>query len=527
MPEYVISGVEKATAVLGERLAGGVASNSSVTNEIEQERPDLTPNIVSIPMESPGILAPLGQGFLRVSGNAGLLKSGEGEGELAGQKLPSAYYTHFVLTSFPRRNYSNAALFNGEREIGASGEVALDASYARDVTPQVILEPAIKTGWREFKKIEGAATPVIRKLFNLEMYAHLTPVKVGSGSLLGGFDYSLLDIQGGLKQSGSLDRLTLNYIRPAFRGSIESILDFNGELVGSDRKAHNLLRIESLYRERLGENVVGSAGLTGHIGNTAKWDRQPTTSISSTGLGESRQGLYPVVILCWKPPFGGIINSSYQPRASFASYRSLMLEYPMIDSLSRGSTVEATNRFNIGYGTSITDNFRTAIRWEWLSERHRPFIAPNGANEWTVVTRRAFTNSIEISADAELPAGIGLGVRGGYIDATTNSTGFKNEAPFVSPWLGQVDFSFPLSRELVLAQEFEYCSSAPANFSGSVETSLQANWDVALRWKPRPDLTATVGVHNLLDRPVVYIPGYDAEQLNIWASLEWRGANPF
>jgi len=527
LPDYVISGVEKATAVNGERLTTSATMNAQIPGESGSMRPRFVSSDADAPPEMPGILAPLGNGNIRASVLAGMRDWMEADASLTGQTLPVGYRVGINWKSPISRTFADPRNLGGTGTVGVIDVLGLSGAYARDVSTQSIIETEVITKSLGFNKFIRFQSPVERNLFSLSLTARTTPILIGKSSLNGLFEYIYCSSEGTGDQSSSLDHLALNYSRMLGTDRLESKLELSTEAVGEDTRSHYLLLLSNQMYRRLWSDLNVSVGLNVYIGNAQVNSALSPIPPANSGVWGSTSGIRPTVEFEWTPPVGGISRIAYLPQIEFITHHNTVLQYPMLDTSARGATVEGVYRFLLGYQTRLTDAAQVGVEIETRADRYKPYLSYVGADDWRIVSRRSEATVTTFSGNFSLPRRIGLGGFIRFTDEQTNESGVTGKAPFTAPVEVGADFTMPIHKNLTLAQELSVKGKAPADFAGTLDTKGTTVWDVSLRWHARPDLTADFGIHNLFDQPDQYVPGYEADHFALWAKVEWRGKSPF
>ncbi len=537
MPEYIINGIEQATSIAGDRLQSNVTSTPAMPIEIETGRPVFAGGEVVGIQDTPGVLRPTGQGYQRASLRVGTQANARGEAAIAGRFSQTSYQVS-VDGNWPPDRSGGDQMFDPKIDrVGLRRNVQFDGSAAREVEDILTIQPRLSIQSRLFNRYfydyHNFRPPWIflsgRRLFDVDLDISGTPVQLDGGSLIAGFQFGLTDLSNDGKQSASIDRLRATYSRWIAGGRVEAYGDLCSELVSTDRTPHSLITLGGDYYRALAENVQGRVGLEAYVGRMAEWDS--TTSVnansltnSNTGWGDRQSGLHLRAGLSWRPEFGGVLDLAYRPVVSFVGYRDLLEEYPMMDTLSRGTNVENTSRWVINYQRSMTSSIRTEVSFEQRSDLHKPYLIFGGQGNWAIVTMESRASIVTARIEADLPHGIGVGGWGRITHEKTSGFLYGDNAPLVPPWELGVDASMPVGKDLMLSQRFLGRDNAHNDTYLELGHG-QATWDIALNWRARKDLSASIGVDNLLGMDQIAPSGYGYLPRTAWVKIEWRWDN--
>jgi len=526
LPDYVISGVEKATAVVGTRVTTTVSMGARLPEESSSVRPRFALDGAVMPPEMPGVLSPLGKGYLKASLLVGMRNWVEGDVGVAGQTLPSAYLGNLSLYSPRQRLFIDPYNLRATRNVGFTSGYDASGSYARDVSKEGIFLGTIELENLRFKRIDVSQIPAEPQVSKFSISAQTTAITLNRGELAGKFDYGFVSLKGGISQAGSSDQLCIVYTRTVGAYSFENKAVLNSEAVGEDSQSHNLLAVKTKAYRRLGENVNFMLGLNGYVGKAAISEFSLTSPWISTSV-ESTAGIQPLVALDWLVPFGGVARIAYEPEVEYIPYSSVLISNPMLVTWARGATVESIYRFLFGYCVAISNTARFGVDIETRADHSKPYLTQYMTDGWMFTSRRSEATITSIHGDFDLPRRMGLGTKVRFTDERTVDDGVTGDAPYVSPVEVGAEFTMPMGEKWTLAQDLTFKSKAPTHFDGNQKTKNSTIWNASLRWKARPSITADFGIHNLLDQPDQAPIGYEADRLAVWAKIEWRGNTPF
>lgn len=538
MPEYVISGVEKATLTTGDRIPSRISAVESIPEMASQPRPEFGIPAGMTGPESPVVLRPFARGGLRAKATLGLPTSGSLDGLFVRESFPDGNYLRLDGEFGPFRSFRTL-----DHEISPVGDVQrweLTGGLTREIGAETTIQPEADFRTRTLNRLFYQAADYntrTRRLSDLSLSLAMTPVRTGYGVLTGRFQFAYSSLSGDGSRNASYDQLRLGWQRYVGSGILEASLDGQAEAVSGDAQGHTFYALSSSYQWMVRSDVLLKIGLIGYGGHTSQWDSTTTadwsktsfTLFTNTGWGEDRFGAAPSIKVMWQPGWGGIAEAGYAPQASFFAYRDVLDTWGVVDTLSRGTTIQEKSHYHLGYSRRIVEGVRGRVRVEYSESLHYPYLLALGSSAESplnVVTRGRTSLSAELLITADLPAGIGAEASIRLNRERTSGQLPGDNATFTPSREFALDLTIPVGEHYLLAEQFNRQSGVSSAFEANSEYR-SANWlSSSVVWTGLRPWTVSVGIDNLLETYRIDAHGYTDSPRVFWCRAEWRG-DPF
>jgi hypothetical protein len=508
MPKYVITGVEQATALSGNRIPTESSARFLVPEFIPENRPVISLDILDTPIETPALLTAMGGGFTEVEATLGAFGKVSGRITTAAENLLTGYIVETGIEHYPMRT-----------AVGPKLHGFVQGGGVRWMGQETTFSPSIDLSNQTFVR-RGLVENETNSLFSIGFQAGITPVELSGGRLYGHFLYDLGILDGHRDLSGSHDRLLLGFNRELWQGWLDSKVGIEVEAVSADKASHSNYSLESLYSRQSSDRLLWRAGLIAYTGKIVK---HSDATVSSATEGRSGVGFQ--VGMTWHNSPKSTVDIDLVSRPRFESFGKLFTQMMTLDSTARGVTVESPIALHGSYNRLLSPTSRLRVSATYCTERHRPFWVETAEKNWRVITRKAQITTGKVELELEPLPQLGVTLFGSLTDASSSGREAGSNAPFVSPGEIGCDAIYQIGH-VTLENSLSMRDGTTIDFDTYSRSPDIVDWNVSLHWSIKPGLTGRAGINNILNRYQWEIPDYALPPLTFWVGLDWRGNEP-
>lgn len=498
MPEYIISGIEKATRLEGNRLLTSITSTMSVPGATAHYRPEL----IALPTWTPPSRKTLTTRLKPLLWSIGTTGGGFGMAAVSGDII----YNRMKVT---RR--ANAAFHRPPRRINAGELSVLNAEYGEihRISEKFSIFPGITYDQKEYTLLNGNGGFETRRsdlMLSLFVEPVMTPVGSFAGYIGGGgWEYSSLD-----DLSGRVGSFRLRHDLPAWSGRFEDELYYAAEEITNDDNHLQLIKFSTVYSLLLHSNISTAAGGVFYTGSTVD--------------GGSVQGVQPHVKIEIRMPLQSILALTYRPSPEFHSFGNNLDIYPVLDTAVRGYITEDVSRLALRYSMFMNSGLELSVDGFRNETRHVTFAIPipDTVDKWRPVSRRLSSKGFELKCEFRLRGLTSIGIFGRVEDARTSGAGQGDEATQIPESYAGFAWTQPLSW-LTLKTDLTWCSSAPVDFTGATRRPERTLWNFSLFRAFNMGVSAELGVNNILNAAYYNFPHYDMAPSTFYVRLKYMG----
>ncbi|MBT7789615.1 MAG: hypothetical protein HN757_12130, partial [Calditrichaeota bacterium] len=321
LPDFVISGVEQATLVRGDRLSYNALSPEITTPDILiSSRPEMSTHSVNIIQSRPEVDVGPDRDFKFVDMYAGNV-FGFGLKHGMGFDYRESVITGMLWLNSPPRLYEFGEGANMGVKLGANVKIPQDVilkfsseySSTQFNLPDRYMWGEIDNEWRD-----------------MTLSGSFTPLTTSIGSFSGQYKFNHwslneFDNQPASQISANQSRFSLRHETSGFNGQFETVVEGIFEPLDQDSKNLTLLKgkVNFGWWEPTATSVRIGFGLNVYSG-------------TSSGTGDI-SGVQPNVKTIWNPTFGGLVFLKWNPDVNGHSLRSTMRSFPMLGGSNRSS----------------------------------------------------------------------------------------------------------------------------------------------------------------------------------------------
>jgi len=485
LPEFVISGVERATLIRGNRLA--MADNLPeiiMPGPFNRIRPDITsPSIDIVPMR-PKIIPVTNDLYYCIAAYGGGFGSFGAQFGLGWRWGKNILSTEGLYDRPPRRTAA------GDKQ-RMSGSVSIN----RHIKRESILDLIAKVEDRTYLLNEN--TDQERSWQDFSLNTSITPIHSSIGQFSGrlyvnrwflnGNDFLISDVN------------IAHYIRHS-KGHFETIMNWTSEKTYPNRDVSLLSGKIEYYRPASSIDWI-KVGLNLYIGNPP--------------LTNKLTGVRPHISVTYRPVPDGTAYLKFSPEPHFVSSRSLIDRFPMVCSDLRTIVIEDDIRLIMGYDHYLTDRllFKVSAQYVnsdylFLSSRDRePFMYQILVRDFYSVSAR-FSAGYEFYPDANVE--VFTSIERADVDnfdkalmITPQSAGIKGNITLNRWWLSGDISWFDLT-------PVPY-KNRPAHFESNI----------SIGYRIRQNLKLSLEGYNLLNERYFILPGYDVVPLTVMLKVAY------
>lgn len=513
LPEYIISGVEKATQPGGDRIATQASARIQIVSDGDTARPAFPAATVWTPPCGPALRNSPGPGGWSAEVGAGGFGLGEAAVSAAWRRDLWTLRAGGDLVSPPRRAEAGTVV---------KAETWVDAVSRLGVNG--LISSTMSLNRQEFRLHEGSAFRN-RSLTDAEFSLATTPQPVGWGDLAGLFDFNHWKLNELRDITGSVPTLQLVHAA-AGRGRVESKLFAGGELTSVEPAKLRLVSLNIRYRYPVGaKSVLWGGTLLFHGSDT---DRS------------RRRGAYPEVGWQWRWKPSAETWVQYAPQTVMITGLEHLKTYPMVEDTLLGAVREdigaavagARYYFHRGYAE---------VKVERHNFRHQPFVVPDSA--WPAdgtarlrqVNRRTRIWAIDASAGYALADGSGIGAFVTWQRAQTSNQDDPSapeplrgdRAPGMPEW--QAGVKTAVTKWKFLAEsDLLWTDRTPIDFNGDPARGGRMRparivWNVSLGRSIHGGWSVRGRVDNLLNQRYYDFPAYEEPLSTVSVAVLWQG----
>ena len=361
LPDFVISGVEQATLIRGDRLILNVL-NPEITTPglIISLRPSMASHSVNIVPSRPEVIVDPNRDFGYADLYAGNFY---GAGVRFGL---GTSWDRYIITGSGWYNYP-PRLFNIGENVNGGGSIGINVKIPRDVILHFDsefsrssfylpggydLDAGVDNDWQDFR-LEGSSTPLTTEIGSFSGW-----YKFHHWLLNGEFSSGIDDL------SANQNSFSLIHEIPAFNGRIETSVNGLFEPLDLDSKNLSLITGKvnfgwwkpkaALLRIGFGFNVYSG----------------------SSGGSDKVNGFQPNFKAIWSPTIGGLVFLKWNPNVFGHSLRSTMQQLPMLTDVSRGSIAVDKARVEFGYELRILNSTDIRFKTIYNNTENYPLLKP-------------------------------------------------------------------------------------------------------------------------------------------------------
>ncbi len=480
MPEYVISGVEKATQTISDRLPISAVSAISVPVRSLKDRPSLV--FRGVNSDRPVLLS---QDNI-FSNKAKITLTGGGFG-LIGVSLSG-------LNKHDNFSFSGGASFLEFPQRTKSGytsnrDAFISSSYS--ISRHLVVVPTIKLSRSTFK-MSAIDNSNLRRLTNLNINLSVNPIKhrYGTSSFFTGF--TNMTLRGGgnsdfndfsLQLNNFVKRNNISYkskVKITTENSNSSLITFQNTVTVNPNSRFNL---------RAGLSYYNGASETVNNFNSVK-----------TRIGIERKVLE-----------NSILSLSWQPEPHLTQGRGLLNKSPYLTESTSGIISEDIYNVKMEWRSYLTNEltYKTCIGWS--ETRHMPIL--NRTTVWEISSNTVRSTSYSMELEYLYSMRNRIRFSSEYHNAQVlNRSGVK--ALFIAPWQAILKsknrlFKWDLKTETTWYSRTRISFESSAERPAYILASVSASKLIFPRW------VLEACIDNLFNQAYWETPGYDENPLAI------------
>ncbi len=488
LPEYVITGIERATRIRGHRMERSISPNSII---LPQDRDSNRPALSAFQLWEPPIRPDLTLGLGRGSWSVGLTGGGFGLLNVNGnfvRDLENIIVSgHGWYDNFPHRIEPGNVSTKGI-EVKSSVKFINNSSLTANIGME----------GREIDLISNGDTYARKtSLSTFSVSTSSIPLGFGQMSLYG--SVGLYNVSDDENINSTEGIFKVQHSKSLLRGWLESNLSIHGESWDSVK----LFKLNTKYHYQLPSDwfiMVGGGVYTGNaIDNQSR-------SGGGLNLGLRHPSL-----------FGGRFEVQWETDADFVSMNSLNDTWSVVVPIS---SISESKSISVKYHSKITEHIDLKLSLHRLDQLHTQFPVLNG-DKWLLEPRHLemlksigevvyqfnsnFTSSLSISSENGKSIG--------------NSEG--NEIVQVSPVKFGNNTIFSWSNWM-FSNDLQWQSAAPIDFQGTDKRPSRIVDNVTVKRTFSNGFDLKFGINNLFDSSYYDFPGYDQAPLTIHLSLSYK-----
>jgi|GEM_PF-4955851 hypothetical protein len=490
LPEYVISGAEKATHIGGEKLSFLSDDPDTFIPELQLRiRPAIPTGQIVVQPEPPSNIAGVRFGYHNYSLSAGSFES-----------LNANYNTVIRLSGISltadgwhRQAPKNIkAGLKFEQGVKSSVLVRSDDKGVFDLTGQFESSSFRRTnGFDQIVSLsEYSLTTTgnsVRSRFGELNYS----ARLNRWSLLGDLDSDVLshDIRLAVSRRLKDGRLSLN-VRQFGEPSTMYENDFN------------FTNADISYNWQQSRDWK--------IAIATKMFMTSSYTLDGKGIGTRREnnGIKMGLSTEKKLSERDLIYFRYMPVERPNSVRALYDYYPMMSD-SVGGIVESGSRLVGGYSREINPQIRLNVSGFYQNSLDHPVPVSLTAGDWFLETARFTGMGVKVDASARFNSSADLNLFGSWQDAQVSKGAIEMAAP------EEAELSAGFSGEYLfggwsVASDLIWYSKKPINLRGAETIPAHAEFNARATYRLKPDILLSLSAENLLNQHYYAVPGYDA-----------------
>ena len=360
LPDFVISGVEQATLVRGDRLSYNALSPEITTPDILiSSRPEMSTHSVNIVQSRPEVAINPDRSYKYADVYAGNIFGGG---------------TKFGLgTSWKQTIVSGSGWYNSPPrlfEFGESSNIGAHIGVNIKFFSNVILNLSSKYSSTQFHLPEplllGGPDNDWRDII---LSGNLTPLLTTLGSFSGRYKFNhwslnQFDDNDGNDLSANQSAFSLTHEIYAFKGQFETTFDGLFEPLEQNSKNLTLLKgkISFGWWEPNDSRLRIGFGLNVYSGNSTDTDEV--------------SGVQPQLKVMWNTIFDGLVFLRWNPNAYGHSLRTIMNDFPMLSNYEGSSIAVDKAKVEVGYEMRIFNSTNIGFQTTYSNTENYPIIDP-------------------------------------------------------------------------------------------------------------------------------------------------------
>jgi len=498
LPEYIISGVERATNLGGVRLPSEAKATVETPEPQPAGRPALLMGAAWTPPLRPNLTTEPGKGRWNAGLSAGSFRHVGVNAGAAADVAQAPFGVDIAYDRPPRRI-----------KAGQVQEATVAGAAALNLGKSVWLSPDLGFGWDEYQLAAGSVKDW-RRQGNFRFGASITPINTEFGGLTGGVyvdRWALTDEVQGAYLKGEVSHFT------SMKGGwLETILGYTAEPTSGTGSDLRLLKLGTQYRYRLAANLLGWGGVKLYSGASAEGDRAHGVMVNA-GVE-------------YRTPKDAVISLQFCPDAEILPLRNWTREFPTLPTNYRGYLVSDQYRIRLRVRMAEDTPWSTGFTLETFN---RDWSIPHGSRQVNIVVIRTGWKLPGLGDESAVQVWA-MGVSDengitafGYPTLWCSSfVGSADETPYLPPWslglMGRFDIGATTINSDITWQE-----GTPDSFIEDYEPPSRLVWNASLKRDLGGSWEAGLELDNILNRRYYDIPRYDKPPLAVSFSLKYCG----
>lgn len=490
LPEYVITGVEKATRISGDKLP--VTSMPQLITPRQMRatgRPDLIPSGIVHTPTRPDISAILSDGRFNASITGGQYELEAVSVDFAKVLNDWTINAKSGFAHYPKRSGHTtyptfSAEISGTSYIAERSLVTTQLSFIKDIFHLV-----------------GPFYQEYCSTSDFQLSSTLAPISFGKGRFAAFISYDRLKIEPYYRRDSDLFALNLNFDTKLGSGWFES--RFSGWYDRYDDVS--LITIAGEYNQSIWYGWMMRFG-----GTLASTKNSPSGNFTNG---------YFTVSLERPSLFGGRVRLLRDAGVDMISMKSLMNRWYMVEPVSMVS--EMVSRIALYYDREFTDRLRGAFSVENRVKRHEPFPLFSNSREWVIEPRRLESLLTAVKIDYEIDRSLSASMYAINDQAVSygRSTGERDLQRPEWQFGSQLRYRW---RNWTIENELELPYSGLNRYQGTDKKPdrLIDNFSVSRSFSEKVDFK--IGIDNLFNSRYYDIPGYDEDLFTLYLKFSYK-----
>lgn len=515
LPDYVISGVERAAKISGERIKVTLTPPDVILGKpISPERPHLESRASDLLPGRPVFTSPKGGDYWGIETHAG---------NFAAFGIGGEWDSHYSDLGYAFRGHfenSPRLLHPGQKNTWGAQANSVYARFG-----ETLLSFSGSIGGRSYE-LQPLPQQSDRTWNNYGFSAGMTPIYTRLGKYIILYDFQSWRFIG-LWSFGDVvgyrSRLSGNYSIPISNNLLNFKFNWDTQEVNMWALSSSLLENEAAYSLLLKPYLFLKFGFISY------WSS--LNSYSSNGIG-------PTFSLEWKPSqISGVFNVQYSSEVDLITLKSLIERYPEIyetgylcHNCVENSIIHKSSIFKTSYRRDISNHYSFGIEYRYQRERKPPVLVPMGyinpiTDKYPVfgfqlVSQK--TNSVNAHLTYFVKSNLRVKLFGQYSNAKVDYGGKTYDSPMILPMiLGSSAIyrlhQWSLGGYLSWYQKSEYAVSYDEQRPAFIQSNLLVGYQL------KPDITLSMNLSNLFNsrHSETSLPGYDAVPFSVMLKLTY------
>lgn len=495
LPEYVISGIERATRIAADRLETGQSTEIIPARFPDLVRPSLMAASAWLPPSRPEFT------LTRMADN---IKTSVAGGSFGKAGLSINFVRHLsgalLIGDGFIRNHANR-IGIGEKWEWRSGGTALIA-----LGKVGVISSRLGFAQNAFDVKVGSDTKTRQwSDFTITVLSNELHTPVGRVAEQIRFDSWQRTGFGDL--AGSTYDIHLVHNIPVNTGWLETKVWVAGESIAGDKHQLGLASAQLRYGRRYNSNVHIWLGMLAFAG-------------SSVG-GESRGRGVVHLGMDFKPGFDGLFRLFWHPAPVFQPVSHLTNKWKPLHYVSRGAVTEPLGRLSAQYQRDLRKNLDVKLQVNWMSARHVPFPVVDTDQSLIVVTRKLTRYGFGGRMKWSVTPKLSMSIAGERVISSTSGSASGDAAP------QQPETRVTFAEELKLFGwdynlNVEWSDETPINFTGEAKSPDRILMNAAAQKEIVPNSIISIGFENILNVRYWDFPGYDEPPFTVHVMFSHR-----